>query len=277
MYFTYFYAEQFTKYPEDVAKSLRRALYYSEHRPDPKLALKYYKLAIEQCQANGLDPFSNEVVGIKIQLAAWLEEHGNIPGAIKVLDLVLIEYKKWLALAVTNPRKLPAAPIPGTSVGEGEEKHTFTEAEMEHWLWQARNRVLGKAVQMSIKLGELYADDHILEKEKSHDHLMWGVEEALKELRRRSTEGVKEDEGPWMSASEIGAALECEFIHWLPCVTKLKTIADRSSKALGHSYERKLQFDLALPLFFQALRLCQDQCHSAVISKSFPSSNTHGV
>lgn len=210
LYFTYFYAEQFTKYPDDVAKSLRRALYYSEHQVEPKLALKYYKLAIEQCHANGLDPFSNEVVGIKTQLAAWLEERGNVPGAIKVLDLVLIEYKKWLDLATTNPEKLPKAPIPGTIVGEGESQRTITKGDLERWLWQSRNRVLGKAVQMSIKLGELYADDHILEKDKSHEHLTWGVEHALRESRRRVSEGIKEDEGPWLSATEIGAALECE-------------------------------------------------------------------
>lgn len=39
-------------------------------------------------------------------------------------------------------------------------------------------------------------------------------------------------------------------------------------KALAHSYERKGRFELAVPLFFQALRLCKDQCHLAVISKS---------
>lgn len=72
MYFTYYYAEQFTKYPPAIAKSLRRALYYSNYQEDQKLALKYYKLAIEQCNEHGLDPFSDEVVGIKIQLAAWL-------------------------------------------------------------------------------------------------------------------------------------------------------------------------------------------------------------
>ena len=40
--------------------------------------------------------------------------------------------------------------------------------------------------------------------------------------------------------------------------------------ALAHSYESKSQFHLAVPLFLQALRLCNDPCHSAVISMSPP-------
>ena len=36
--------------------------------------------------------------------------------------------------------------------------------------------------------------------------------------------------------------------------------------ALGHSYEKRDRFDLAVPLFLRALRLCQDPCHSAVLS-----------
>lgn len=56
-----------------------------------------------------------------------------------------------------------------------------------------------------------------------------------------------------------------------PVVAKLASefcLADFSNTALAHSFERKEQFDLALPLFFQALRLCKDQCHMAVISRS---------
>lgn len=210
MYFNYFYAEQFTKYPPDVAKSLRRALYYSNHQLDPKLALKYYKLALEQCSAHGLDPFSDDVVGIKIQISAWLEKMGNIPNAIRVLDLVLTENKKWLNMVETSPEKLPAAPVPGTVVGEGESARTITKEELENWVRSSRARVLRKSCQISVKLGTLYADEQVLDNDRSHDHLMWGVETALKESQRRATQGVQDGEGSWLSPEEIGGALECE-------------------------------------------------------------------
>ncbi|KUI61046.1 hypothetical protein VP1G_08218 [Cytospora mali] len=243
MYFTYFNAEQFTRYPPAIAKSLRRALYYSNYNEDQKLALKYYKLAIEQCTQHGLDPFSDEVVGIKIQLAAWLEKISNVENAIKVLEMVLAENKKWLNVAQSTPEKLPKAPLPGTVVGEGESAETITKEDYERWLRSSRTRILGKSVGISTKLGELYAHEQVMQHDKAHEHLMWAVETALREFRRRSAEGVKDGEGKWMNPEEIGGALE----------------------SLAHSYERKSEFDLALPLFFQALRLCQDQCHMAVI------------
>ncbi|KAK7729735.1 hypothetical protein SLS63_006116 [Diaporthe eres] len=243
MYFTYFYASQFTKYPPEIAKSLRRALHYSNYYEDPKLALKYYKLAIEQCNEHGLDPFSDEVVGIKIQLAAWLERISNVDNSIHVLELVLTENKKWLTTAESAPEKLPRAPRPGTKVGEGESEKTITQEDFDNWLRSSRTRILGKSVGISTKLGELYAHEQVLQHDKAHERLMWAVETALGEFRRRSAEGVKPGEGPWMTPEEIGGALE----------------------SLAHSYERKSEFDLALPLFFQALRLCQDQCHMAVI------------
>ncbi|PSR85907.1 hypothetical protein BD289DRAFT_367921 [Coniella lustricola] len=243
MYFNYFYAEQFTKYPPDVAKSLRRALYYSNHGLDVNLAHKYYKLALEQCRDNHMDPFSDDVVGIKIQLSAWLEKMGNIPGAAKVLDLVLAENKKWLAMVEKTPEKLPMAPVPGMVLGEGENARTVTKEEFDLWVRSSRTRVLAKSCQMSVKLGTLCADDQILDNEKSHDHLIWATENALKEFYRRAKEGVKDGEGSWLGPQEIGGTLE----------------------SLGQSFERREQYDLALPLFFQALRLCDDQCHLAVI------------
>lgn len=243
MYFTYFYASQFTRYPPAIAKSLRRALYYSNYNEDNKLALKYYKLAIEQCNEHGLDPFSDEVVGIKIQLAAWLEKISNVDNAIKVLEMVLTENKKWLDVARTTPEKLPRAPKPGTVIGEGDSAETITKEDYERWVRSSRTRILGKSVGISTKLGELYAHDQVLQVDKAHERLMWAVETALGEFRRRRSEGVKDGDGRWMSPEEIGGALE----------------------SLAHSYERKSEFDLALPLFFQALRLCQDQCHMAVI------------
>lgn len=211
MYFAYFYAEHFTKYPPDVAQSLRRALYYSNHQHDPELALKYYKKALEQCAAHGLDPFSDDVTGIKIQLASWFEDKLNDKrGAVKVLDIVLNEHKEWLKKAETAPEKLPRAPVPGKVVGEGEAAKTITKEDFEQWFWSARNRVLLKSVQISIKLGELNAHDQILETDLSHEHLMWGVETALKEFQRRAAEGVKDGEGSWVTPEEVGGAMECK-------------------------------------------------------------------
>ncbi|TPX15717.1 uncharacterized protein E0L32_000051 [Thyridium curvatum] len=254
IYFTYFYSRQFTRYPAPVAKSLRRALYFSNYSPDPPRALKYYKLALEQCEELRMDPFSDDVMGIKIQLAAWLEQTQNFRGAIKILEVLLGDCRRWVEVmeksardgtlpkpaAPPPPAALPAAADRGGSANGQEQQATDVPVET---MWGKRARLLGKAVGISVKLGELYSDEHVLEYDLAHERLTWSVETALKEQQRRNTEGTKDGEGKWMSPEEIGGALE----------------------ALGHSYESRSQFHLAIPLFFQALNLCRDPCHSAVL------------
>jgi hypothetical protein len=214
IYFSYFQHEQFTRYPQPIAKSLRRALYYSNYKPDPKLALKYYKLALEQCDEHHLDPFSDDVMGVKIQLAAWLEKIGNYENSAKVLETLLEDCKRWVG-AMEKDVKDGAAPRltkPTTAPeADGQNGPPSNEpSEESETLWGKRTRVLGKAVGISVKLGELYADEHMLREELAHERLIWSVETVLRELRRRNVEGVKEGEGEWMKSEAIGAALECE-------------------------------------------------------------------
>ncbi|KAI0171604.1 TPR domain-containing protein [Pestalotiopsis sp. NC0098] len=251
-YFNYFQSEQFTKFPPDVAKSMRRALYYSNYSPDPKLALKYYKMALEQCESNGLDPFSDGVMGIKIQLAAWLEKVGSYKGAIEVLESLLRDCNTWVAKMEKSTRdglidkdgnligftKGPKAPTEKNAGRPDEE-----EEDPEN-LFGKRTRVLGKTVGISVKLGELYADEHVLQSDIAGERLVWAVETVLKELQRRQVQGVKEGEGEWMSPEQIGGALE----------------------ALANHYESKDKHYLAAPLYLQALTMSPPKsCHTAVL------------
>ncbi|CAK7230642.1 hypothetical protein SCUCBS95973_007644 [Sporothrix curviconia] len=262
IYFTYFNSRQFTRYPPSVAKYLRRALYFSNYSPDPKRALKNYKLALEQCGALGLDPFSDDVLGIRIQLASWMEQIRNYDAAIKILELLLADCKRWVDLMEKDAKdgvlngganglspRLPLPLLTGKAKkqaflggDEKEEGETQQAAESET-IWGRRSRILRKAIAISVKLGELYADEHVLNADLAHERLVWSVDAALKEFQQRTVDGLKDGEGAWMSPVEMGAALE----------------------SLGHSYESRSQFHLALPLFFQALRVCSDPCHSAVI------------
>ncbi|KAI1425073.1 TPR domain-containing protein [Xylaria sp. FL1777] len=248
-YFNYFQSEQFTRFPPEIAKSLRRALYYTNYRPDPKLALKYYKLALQQCTAAGMDPFSDEVIGVRIQLAAWLEKIGKFQNSIEVLEALLHDCKKWVekmeksvqdGLIDRSGRLISAATAQQKTPQEGDD----SGAEEPENLWAKRTRVLGKSVGISVKLGELYADDHVLQGDVAGEHLVWAVETVLKELQRRQVEGVKEGEGDWMNPEQIGGALE----------------------ALGNHYESKSQHYLAAPLYLQAVTLSPpNSCHTAVL------------
>ena len=230
IYFTYFNSRQFTRYPPSVAKYLRRALYFSNYSPDPKRALKNYKLALEQCDALGLDPFSDDVLGIRIQLASWLEQIRNYDAAIKILELLLTDCKRWVDLmekdtkdgvlnggaAGLSPRLPPPLltgkpnKLMGTASGDGNETDETAQAAESETIWGRRSRILRKAIGISVKLGELYADEHVLNADLAHERLVWSVDAALKEFQRRTVDGLKDGEGAWMSPVEMGAALECQ-------------------------------------------------------------------
>jgi len=194
---------------------MRRALYYSNYNPDPQRALRYYKQALDLCKELGLDPFSDDVMGIRIQLAAWLEQVENYEGAAKVLEALLDDCKRWVqvmekAVQDGTAPKL-ASPQPKTlGTPDGKEQQAEADAPPPETLWGKRTRVLGKAVGISVKLGELYANEHVMRQDLAHDSLIWSVDTALKESRRRFSEGLKEGEGEWMSPEAIGGALECE-------------------------------------------------------------------
>ncbi|KAI2638939.1 TPR domain-containing protein [Hypomontagnella submonticulosa] len=249
-YFNYFQSRQFTRFPPQIAKSLRRALYYSNYSPDPKLALKYYKLALEQCSQAGLDPFSDEVLGIRIQLAAWFEKIGSYKSSTEVLEALLRDCRKWVEVMeksvreglVDNHGRLAGETNPQRSA-TAEDNESETPVIPEN-LWAKRTRILGKSVGISVKLGELYSDEHVLQGDSAGERLVWAVETVLKELQRRQVEGVREGEGDWMTPEQIGGALE----------------------ALGNHYESKSQHYLAAPLFLQAISLSPpNSCHTAVL------------
>jgi hypothetical protein len=155
-------------------------------------------------------------MGIRIQLAAWLEQIENYAVAAKVLEALLDDCKRWIEVmeksvkdgTAPKPDSLPAK-TSEKSEGEGNEPEGVDDPPSET-LWGKRTRLLGKAVGISVKLGELYSNEHVMQQDLAHDRLVWSVETALNESRRRSVEGLKEGEGEWMSPESIGGALECE-------------------------------------------------------------------
>lgn len=194
---------------------MRKALYYSNISLEPRNAIKYYREALRVADEVGMDPFSDEIMGIKIHLAGFMEKIQRYKQAIDILEIVKRDNLLW----VDQLGNLPG--------NEGK-----------------RTRVLGKTVGVSVKLGELYANQYVSEQEAAEERLVWAVETVLKEQQRRQKDGVKDGEGEWLSPEEIGGSLE----------------------ALGHHYEEKSQHYLAAPLFLQALALSPPtSCHTTVL------------
>lgn len=220
-----------------MAKPLRRAVYYTNYALDPKNALKYYKETLRVADEIGFDPFSDEMIGVKIQVAALFEKAQHYDKAIGVLEIIKSDNLKWMEQL-------------GDKKGN-EEK---------------RVRVLKKTVQVSVKLGDLYACPYILDTEKAEESLVWAVETVMREKKRVEKEGITIEEGSWLSDEEQGAALESKLNtqhHW----PRAKLIYP----ALAHHYEEKNHHYLAAPLFLQAMTFSRPtNCHTAVISTVSP-------
>ncbi|KAG5983642.1 hypothetical protein E4U55_007630 [Claviceps digitariae] len=267
-YILTFFNADFSRYPESIAIPLRKALYFSNYNPNQERALKYYKLAMERVVEMGLDPFSDEVLGIRIQVSLWLERIGSYKASVDVLESVLQDCKKWVAAMeqsvsegkVTEAGRNKSAEIAAaelkaspestvavkTAAAAAHEPQAGSETESNvevETIWRKRQRLLAKAIGTAVKLGELYADEHVRDPDKSHEHLVWALEQSLKEFKRRSVDGARPGEQAWLSATELGGIME----------------------SLGRDYERRSQFQLAIPLFFQALKVCESPCHRAVI------------
>jgi len=172
----------FHKFPEPVAKKLRRALYFTNQDLQPQEAIKYYKQALQIAEEIGMDPFSDEIMGVKIQVAALMEKVQQEGKAAYVLEILRNDSLEWL-------RRF------------GDLPHNKVK----------RTRVLVKCVQISVKLGGLYGGGEIFDREAAEERLVWAVETVLKETQRRNSLNIpldSEEEGPWLANNEIGAAME---------------------------------------------------------------------
>ena len=187
MYQTYI-LKAFHNYPEEVAKKLRRALYYTNTDLQPQEAIKYYRQALQVAEDIGMDPFSDEIMGVKIQVAKLMEDLQQMGKAIQVLEILRRDSLEWLKqFGALDHNK------------------------------QKRTRVLAKCVGISVKLGELYGSAEVYDRDMAEERLVWAVETVLKERQRRdnirassslSEEQVEEQEGRWMTDNEVGASLE---------------------------------------------------------------------
>lgn len=246
-------APQYTKFPPPVADALRTAVYYTEIDLNAPKALQAYKEALHMGVEMGLHPFSDEVLGIKLQTAMMLEKAGLVKAAIEVLERTKDEALKWIEegrkaeSAPAAPAKTQAAKAPKVAA-ENVQVNTDAIKDAEQELRETqqlearlRDRALKKVVGIQMKLGELYGSDYIQEDEKAEAAQVAAVEMCLKEMHRRqklglpvgSAAAVEGGEEPWLNMTEIATAL-----------TELAT-----------TYSAKERHELAMPLYMRALEL----------------------
>ncbi|GLI76536.1 hypothetical protein PoHVEF18_004809 [Penicillium ochrochloron] len=245
---------QYHKFPQPVTDQLRTAVYYTEIDLNPPKALKAYKEALRIAVEMGMHPFSDEVLGIKLQVAMMLEKAGLVKPAVEVLERTKTEALKW----IEEGRKAESAPGTEAKVAQAPAKTNISSEnaqisaddlqdaekklkEMQEFEAKQRDRALKKVVGMEMKLAELYASEYIQDEKKAEDAQVAAVELCLKEMHRRQKLGLPVGGG---------AAGEGDSEAWLNITEIATALAE-----LADTYTAKDRSELALPLYLRALEM----------------------
>ena len=245
---------QYHKFPPPVADQLRTAVYYTEIDLNPPKALKAYKEALRIAVEMGMHPFSDEVLGIKLQVAMMLEKSGLVKPAVEVLERTKAEALKWIEegrmaeSAQADKSKVGQVPVKANVSRENVQVHTdgLEDAEkqmkeMQEFEARQRDRALKKVVGMEMKLAELYASEYIQDEKKAEDAQVAAVELCLKEMHRRQSLGLPVGGG---------AAGEGDGESWLNMTEIATALAE-----LADTYTAKDRSELAMPLYLRALEM----------------------
>ncbi|KAL2837650.1 hypothetical protein BJY01DRAFT_220764 [Aspergillus pseudoustus] len=244
---------QYSKFPLPVAKHLRTAVWYTDVDLNPALALKSYKDALQAASEAHMHPFSDEVMGIKLQIAMMLEKAGLIEASVKVLEqtktetLVWVEKSKQLAAQreeEKEKRKKEHGETPPGHKLEIDDPEVLKrwEAVQKFDAFEEKQRAKGikKSVGMALKLGELYLSDHMQQPELSEASYEAAVDIAMKELNSRLSQGLP-----------VSGGEEYEKVEWLTRLEAAIALAQ-----LAHTYSaNEKRLDLAIPVFMRSLEL----------------------
>jgi hypothetical protein len=132
-----------------------------------------------------MDPFSDEIMGVKYTIAALFEEAGYYAMACDVLEIMRSDCQRWM-----------------------------DEFSHKHWNDGNRSRIKKNMVQINVKLAQLYDCKYVNEPENAEKRLVEAVESVLGETQRRETEGLKPGEGDFMTDDEMGATFEALGQHY---------------------------------------------------------------
>lgn len=228
---------QYSKFPPEVAKALRIAVYYTELDLNPSRALAAYQEALRIAMDQGIHPYSDEVLGIKLQVAMMLEKAGLVKAAIEVLERTKKDALMWINEG-KRMREVAAKGPADNSVLEAERQRK----EREDYEERQRDKTLKKVIGMEVKLAELYSSDHIQDEKRAEESQVAAVELCLKEMKRRQRlglpvgQGSDGDDGSWLNLIEIASA----FTN------------------LADTYTHQQKPELALPLYMQALAMVKE-------------------
>ncbi|KIX03591.1 uncharacterized protein Z518_07144 [Rhinocladiella mackenziei CBS 650.93] len=177
-------------YPPVVEERLRLALHYTHIEPDPETSSKYFMQAIENAEKVGMDPFSKEVLGIRIRFSQMLENFGHVKAAIEILDGVTKDLEQRLNEIDEG------GPINANNASD----ENMTKADL-------RKNLIKGIIQNKVKVSSLYESDYMQDSRRAKHTLSDAVGLVVKESRNPQTNSFSDDNGAGLTTGEIAAML----------------------------------------------------------------------
>ena len=183
----------FADWPAPVENQLRVALHFTHVKPNPDLAAECFAGALEAAEKCGMDPFSKEVMGIRIRLAEMLEQFGRVKSSIEVLNSVVEDCQEKLT-ELSRSTVLKA--LKNEKASPQEEKEISRHTAM-----------LRGIIQAKVKIAGLYDSEFIQDPASAKKTLSEAVGLLVQHTQDPQTKGFSEDNAAGLSLEEIAAML----------------------------------------------------------------------
>lgn len=196
-----------SRFPEPVAKELRKALYFTEVNMEPQKAIEHYRAALKASHEVGLHPYSDEVIGIKLQAADMYVRAGYHQQAIHLLSRTGVEALRW----VNRSRRRLAAGMPGKDLSKHPEPNVqelFGPSVEDYEIqYNMTTRVVKKLIGIHLLVADIFDDEYIRDPHEAFSSRQAALRTFTQEVKDREKRGLPptatpEEGDSWLNAEE---------------------------------------------------------------------------
>lgn len=242
---------QFARFPKPVSDRLRKAIYYTDIELNPVRALHFYKQALLAAEQVGLHPFSEEVLGIRLQIPHMLEKAGMMKPAIEILEKTQQDCLEW----VQNGRRKQLLRERERAVNARERTDGPTaveeeRAQLEKEAAEERQRgfVMKRVAGVGVKIAALYSSDHMRDPKNAEKALLKAVDLSRSELEYRRQHNL-----PVSQSQDQNKGNDNENAYYL----NLTEVASAFNE-VADFYSQQGRNDIATALYMQSLALIKE-------------------
>ena len=185
-------------YPAAVEQQLRLALHFIHKQPNSDRAAECFGRALEAAEQCSMDPFSKEVLGIRVRLATAFAEFHMVKASIEVLDGIVKDCEE-------NFTELSRSSIRKALKGEKEQQPQDQQTTM-----------LRTIIEMKFMAAKLYMSEDMQDPASAKKTLSDAIGLLVQHTQDRQTKSFNENNAAGLTLDEIAAMLnDMADLYWV--------------------------------------------------------------